>query len=83
MNLQMATVGHGLLDRGLYKLPAMGPDGECYIFAVTSDKRLTPMGIVMLPWGSNLDLTVEALAVELDQIDPVTERTRRIALQVS
>jgi hypothetical protein len=62
-----------LLDRGVYKMPCMGPNGEMILFAVTSEHRYVLNSFSILPWGSNLDAAAEAIWELLDRVDPLTD----------
>lgn len=81
MRLQVAEWGQ-LLDRGLYKLPVMGPNDEFILFAVMSDHRLTPTMFRMVPFGGALVVALEELEAELERYDPVTDAIRREFLKV-
>jgi hypothetical protein len=82
MRVQMAIVGQGLLERGLYVLPFKGEQDELIVCAITAERRLTPSGVQALPWGANLDEATEALASELEHVDPLTDQIRRDILRV-
>lgn len=84
MQFQVAPVGMGagLLNRGLYVLPARTAADELVIFAVTSHHRMTASGTIPLKWGSNLDVAAELLAEELEREDPVTDDVRKTILRV-
>lgn len=69
MRLQVSEWGN-LLPRGLYKFPAMGPNDEFILFAVTSDHRLTPAMFKIVPFGGPLVAAVEELELELADFDP-------------
>lgn len=77
----------GLLDRGVYKAPWMGPNGEIVLLAVTSKHCLVSLSPIVIPAGSNHVQAVDELWDMLDAIDPLTAEeiealARRRAMQV-
>jgi hypothetical protein len=60
-----------LLERGVWKAPWMGPDGEIVLLAVTADHRLLiPPSVIAL--GSNHFKAYDGLWELLDARDPVS-----------
>lgn len=71
-----------LLERGVYKLPAMGHNGEIILIAVTAAHVYVADSLTVIPWGSDLPAANDRLWVELDQRDPVSDTVRRRRIQV-
>lgn len=64
----------GLLERGIWKAPWMGPDGEIVLLVITSERKLLGPPTT-LPKGSDYLKAMDALWELLDHRDPVTPET--------
>ncbi len=63
-----------LLDRGVYRAPCFGPDGETILFAVTSEHRLIPDGSLKVQQGGDCLMASATLWRLLDAFEPAESR---------
>lgn len=86
MRLPPDPVPGQLNERGVWKLAAMGPDGEFVFYAVTSERRMLRNSITFLPPNSDFETELERLWDRLDEADPVTaeaiDQVRRRRLRI-
>lgn len=66
-----ATIGDGLLDRGVWVLPVTGPNDEVVLVAVRANHALVSEKPTFVPKGSDHVAAAEALLDLLDLVDPV------------
>ena len=59
-----------LVDRGVYRAPCYGPEGQIILYAVDHNHRLLPNGWAWVAPGDNPFTAGKALRDRLDEEDP-------------
>jgi hypothetical protein len=62
-----------LLERGVYQMPCLGPNGEIVLYAVRTNHCMVPQeagGVVLVPLGENPYPANDLLWELLDSLDP-------------
>lgn len=71
MGVPMAAMC-GLLERGVWKAPWQGSNGEVVLLAVTSQRCLISVDPITVPLGSDHIAAADQLWDMLDELDPLT-----------
>lgn len=60
-----------LLERGIYILPATGPNDEVVLFAVRTNRAVLSLNLTPIPKGADHVAAAYSLLDLLDEVDPV------------